>query len=102
MSSKGFLPLGLWRGLVPAVTFTAVGLFVDRLGIPVRIVFLALGAISIELLWRAFRRRDDEAIVSDGELSTSHLDLIVWTALGIPLILGLFLVVIAVASRLGG
>ncbi len=92
----------LWQGLVPAVTFTTLGLTLDSLGIPFRIVLLALGAISIGLVWREVRRRGEQVKVSDGELSTSSVDLIIWAALGIPLILGLLLVVLAATSRLGG
>lgn len=92
----------VWQGLVPAVTFTTLGLIVDSLGIPLRIVLLALGAISIGLVWREVRRRGEQVNVADGELSTSSVDLIIWAALGIPLILGLLLVVLAVTSRSSG
>ena len=62
--------------------------------------FLAIGAVSIVLTWRAVRRTGR---AGDGEvaLSDPSVGIVVWSALGIPLLFGVILVVLAMGGALG-
>ena len=100
MTGDWFRAMAILRGAVPAVVFTASALLFDRLGLLFRLEFLAIGSVSIGLTWREVRRAGR---ASDGEaaLSDPSVGLVVWSALGIPLMLGMVLVVLAVSGALG-
>lgn len=92
-----FRAMAILRGAIPAVGFTACALLLDGLGLLFRLVFLAIGAVSIGLTWREARR---SRRAGDGEvaLSDPSVGIVVWSALGIPLILGVVLVALAVSG----
>lgn len=63
-----------------------------------------LGIPSLLLFVRMLRRMATDAGTSEmiGDLSPPYFDFIVWTAIGVPMLLVIGLIVLAVSGKLGG
>jgi hypothetical protein len=82
----------VWAG------FRIIGMGSTWLGI----VTLALGGLTAFLSIRRLRRSlrsPDDRVTESGDLPRSELDYIIWTAVGLPVILGIVLLVFVVTGR---
>jgi hypothetical protein len=100
MSGDAFRVLAVVFGASPAVVFTAVALPAERLGLPLRLLLLLVGAASGALAWREARdlRRGG---AGDGSLPESSVGLVVWSALAAPLLVVAALVALAAGGAPG-
>lgn len=90
----GVLPR-LGAGVVMAV----VGIIVAQHHPIIGIVLVAIGTVSTGLAVRALRESPNDNTPEGGTLSRSALDLIIWTSLGIPVVMAILLVILVVAER---
>ncbi len=82
-----------------AVVVTIVGgIELTAAGRALGVALIAIGIVGGWLVWRVVRR--GSALVR-GELPSPALDYIVWFVLGVPLILGVLLVVMGLTGSLG-
>ncbi len=91
-----FLP-----GLISGATFVWGGTRVAATSIRLAVLMLGIGATTIALALRMMvGDRAGKGFESTGELTTPHFDYLIWTALLVPMLLVVALVIIAVTSAM--
>jgi hypothetical protein len=87
-------------GLLSGAVFVWGGTRVAATNIPLALLMMVIGAITLVLALRMMvgDRGAAERLESTGELSTPHFDYLIWTALVVPMLLVVAILIVAIAS----
>jgi hypothetical protein len=89
-------------GLITGALFIWAGTRVASTNIPMALLMIAVGAITLVLALRMTLgdRAGGERLESTGELTTPHFDYLIWTALIVPMLLVVGLAIVAITGVL--